>query len=837
VDVSPDAGAAVRPSARDRFAALMAPTDQAGRFRQFVVLDLAGALGGVVTLTVVWIAFDAGWLWPLLVGVALSAVLLYVSLVLHERGQVDEAVLAVCVTFWLMLLAAPWVVPSIFAAFALLMVWPVLFAVSHVDRRMLLKITVVTSVLALAGLILARRTDPSNIADVPDGLLDAVFLGIGAMFIGLSLTQLWSYSGRLGEVVDGLRDANLALQQSERDLEAKVAERTSALELANIDLLTSREETGRARDEAVRSNRELMAVLDNLADGLLVVEPGGTIARVNPALERMLDLPAAALLGRPATSVLPWLDGLAAVDGETHANAEVELAGARFGKAVASDITDVDGRTSRGTVVLVSDVTAEREIDRMKTDFISTVSHELRTPLTSVLGFAKIIRKRLDERVFPAVAEPDDRTRRAMGQVTDNLDIIVTEGERLADLVNDVLDIAKMEAGRIDWRDDEIVVNDVVEQAVTATSSLFQAKALPVVLELADDLPATRGDHHRLVQVLINLLSNACKFTDRGAVTVRTALGERELRVSVADTGPGVAEADHPKLFERFKQVGDTLTGKPQGTGLGLPICKEIVEHHGGWITVESALGAGATFTFTLPLVASAAPRPGGSARVVDAPTLLADLRRGLERRPEGPRRILVVDDHQPVRQLLREEFEGAGYEVHEAADGAEAVKVAKELQPDLVTLDVMMPELNGFDVAAVLRSDPATMHIPLMVISIVDDTERGRQIGVDGYLTKPVDTGRLLAEAEALIAQGGSHRRVVVVDEDAGMVETLTQIFEQQGWHVTGVVDATQVADAARSAAPDVVIANAAFTDRDALVEVIRAERAEEHVVVVLFE
>jgi DNA-binding response OmpR family regulator/anti-sigma regulatory factor (Ser/Thr protein kinase) len=381
-------------------------------------------------------------------------------------------------------------------------------------------------------------------------------------------------------------------------------------------------------------------------------------------------------------------------------------------------------------------------------------------------------------------------------------------------------------------------VNDVVEQAVTATSSLFQAKALPVALELADDLPTTRGDHHRLVQVLINLLSNACKFTDRGAVTVRTAMDERALRVSVADTGPGVAEADHPKLFERFKQVGDTLTGKPQGTGLGLPICKEIVEHHGGHITVESALGAGATFTFTLPLVAPAASRTGGGrARVVDAPTLLADLRRGLERRPEGPRRILVVDDHQPVRQLLREEFEAAGYEVHEAGDGAEAVKVAKELQPDLVTLDVMMPELNGFDVAAVLRSDPATMTIPLMVISIVDDTERGRQIGVDSYLNKPVDTTRLLREAESLIAQGGSHRKVVVVDEDAGMVDTLTQILEQQGWHVTGVSDASQVADAARSAAPDVVIANAAITDRDALVEVIRAERAEEHVVVVLFE
>ena len=812
-------------------------TADPGRFRQFVKLDLVTAVTGAVVLVSVWILLDAAWLWPLTLAVVIAVVLLASSLRLYRSGHVNTAVLAVCTTFWLMLVITPVVIPSLFPGFALLMVWPVLFALPHVRRATLLGISIVTGVAGMAGLLLATRPNPPEVAQIPTLLLNIVFVLIGLTFVGLSLVTLYGYSGRLGEVVDGLHTANEALLASERSLEAKVAERTAELERANADLLSSREETARARDEAVGLSRELEAVLDNLAEGLLVVDSDGCVVRVNPALTRMLDRPVDDLLGRPVAVVLPAVAGLAAADPTAAVTVDITLAGNRLGKAVASGVTDPDERTLRGTVVLVSDVTAAREVDRMKTDFISTVSHELRTPLTSILGFAKIIAKRLDERILPLVRDPDPRTTRAIEQVRGNLDIIFTEGSRLTALINDVLDIAKMEAGQIEWRDEDVVLETIAGEAAAATAALFDAKGIALHLNLRSAGAVVRGDPHRLEQVVINLLSNACKFTVRGEVRLSTRVRDGEVVLAVRDTGPGVAVEDQPQLFARFKQVGDTLTGKPQGTGLGLPICKEIIEHHRGRIWVESTVGIGSTFSFGLPRHGAVPALPAPST-AVDARVLLRDLHSSLAApRSEGPPRILVVDDHPPLRQLLREELEGVGYEVFEAADGREALRLAKEVAPDLITLDVLMPELNGFDVAAVLRHDPVTMRIPIMIISVVEQGDRGRQIGVDRYLTKPIESSDLLAQVDALLAQGTTRRRVIVVDSDESMLETLRSTLEQQGWEVSAVPDPGGALAVTRAAVPDVVLANAALSDRFGLVDVMRAERGMERVVFVLFE
>jgi signal transduction histidine kinase len=244
-----------------------------------------------------------------------------------------------------------------------------------------------------------------------------------------------------------------------------------------------------------------------------------------------------------------------------------------------------------------------------KSIFLAGVSHELRTPLTSILGFAKIIQKRLEGRIFPLVNVRDEKTGRAVRQVSENLGIIVAEGERLTDLINDVLDLAKIEAGKVEWHMQPLLVLDVIERATTATASLFQGKHLALIKEVDVDLPEIVGDRDRLIQVVINLISNAVKFADHGSVTCRATRVNGEIVISVIDMGVGIAEADLPKVFERFTQVGDTLTGKPKGTGLGLPICKEIVEYHGGRIWVESELGRGSNFSFTLP-VKQAKPTP-----------------------------------------------------------------------------------------------------------------------------------------------------------------------------------------------------------------------------------
>jgi signal transduction histidine kinase len=384
-----------------------------------------------------------------------------------------------------------------------------------------------------------------------------------------------------------------------------------------------------------------------------------------------------------------------------------------------------------------------------KSRFLSNVSHELRTPLTSVLGFAKIIGERLDEVILPAVDMTDARNKRAARQVRDNISIIVTEGERLTTMINNVLDLAKIESGWFEWQDDEIGLPELLEHGAQATSSLFAAKGIELRTEVADGLPTVRGDHDRLLQVVINLLSNAVKFTDQGWVEMR-AIGEAdEILVSVTDTGAGLAAEDHATAFEQFRQVGDTLTDKPRGTGLGLPISREIVEHHGGRMWLESELGRGSTFWFSLPLRSEPqvpAPVAAGYAGGDDEPT------DGADRKPiDGAPLVLVVDDDASTRELLRQELEAGQYAVMEAVDGRSALSLARNASPSLVVLDVVMPEPDGFDVAAALKADPATEHIPILMVTVLDAEERARQTGVEAFVGKPFGSDKLMAEVARL--------------------------------------------------------------------------------------
>ena len=262
---------------------------------------------------------------------------------------------------------------------------------------------------------------------------------------------------------------------------------------------------------------------------------------------------------------------------------------------------------------------AAEEASATKSAFLSNVSHELRTPLTSVVGFSRLIRKRLDEVVFPAVPVGDPKRDRAIRQVSDNLGIIVDEGERLTALINDTLDLAKIEAGQMEWRREPVDIADVIARATAATASLLDASGPEMVVDVAPGLPAVTGDRDRLIQVVINLISNAVKFTPSGTITVAAAAtaedGRPALLVSVADTGVGIAPEDQGRVFEQFGQAGDRLPDGPIGTGLGLPICREIVEHHDGRLWLESAVGIGSTFSFTLPVPATAdAPGGGGDA-------------------------------------------------------------------------------------------------------------------------------------------------------------------------------------------------------------------------------
>lgn len=382
--------------------------------------------------------------------------------------------------------------------------------------------------------------------------------------------------------------------------------------------------------------------------------------------------------------------------------------------------------------------------NRVKSDFLSVVSHELRTPLTSVLGFAKIIKKRLESVIFPEVKSEDKKVQRTLKQVEENLDIIVIEGERLTNLINDVLDLAKLEAGKIEWKTEPVSISEIIKQATAATSALFETKPLKLIKDIEDELPELVGDNDRLIQVVLNLIANAVKFTPEGSVTCRAKKTDNEVVISIIDTGQGIAETDQKLVFEKFKQVGDTLTDKPKGTGLGLPICQQIVEHYGGRIWVESELGKGSNFSFTLPInTGTKVEIKQTEGRLLTSTSL-----------PAAKETILIVDDEAPIRGLLRQQLEAEGYIIREAKDGVDAITQIKKERPNLIIMDVLMPDINGFEVAAILRNKPETARIPIIILSVTEQIDVSYSLEIDKYLPKPINIEELLKNIRELISQ-----------------------------------------------------------------------------------
>ncbi|TVM32603.1 hypothetical protein DQK91_15135 [Oceanidesulfovibrio marinus] len=462
-----------------------------------------------------------------------------------------------------------------------------------------------------------------------------------------------------------------------------------------------------------------------------------------------------------------------------------------------------------------------QEVDKMKTDFLSTVSHELRTPLTSVLGFAEMVHQKLRETVFPLVPEDNAKGMRAVKSIDRNVGIIYTESQRLTELINDVLDIAKMEAGKIEWKNEPVHIAEVARQAADATNSLFSKGNLSLELDIEDNLPELIGDPHRLVQVVINLLSNAVKFTKEGGVTCRVRQEEKTVRVDVRDTGVGIAPDDLEKVFDKFKQVGDTLTDKPTGTGLGLSICRQIVERHGGSIWVESVPGQGSTFSFTLPI----AP-PIERKRALNLAPLLQRIKAhselsetaGSVERPT----VLVVDDDDSIREYLSQLLQDKGYEVDTAVDGMDALKHVSAKLPDLIVLDIMMPVMDGMETARQLKSNPETSAIPIIILTIEGDPEEGFRLGVDRFFTKPLVRKEFLADLAMLTRKDGS-KTVLIVETTPARASALSEVIAQHGYDVHEAYSAEDAVMKAETLQPGVVVANANLARKNDLPRRIR--------------
>lgn len=395
-------------------------------------------------------------------------------------------------------------------------------------------------------------------------------------------------------------------------------------------------------------------------------------------------------------------------------------------------------------------------LDELKSSFLSSVSHELRTPLTSLLGFAKLIDRDF-AKLFVPLTEGDAALTKKAGRVRQNIDVLVYEGERLTRLINDFLDLSKIESGRMEWRDSNISLEKIIRNAAKASQGLFTANPdVILAIDVECGLPEVFADPDKLEQVLLNLIGNAAKFTRQGSVTVSAKrLDNGLVRVGVVDTGEGIPAKDVEKVFDKFHQAGREEEGGKahKGTGLGLAICREIIERYGGRIWAEPGNDRGAAVYFEFP---------------ADACLITEDRRRSLYARrldeagmldSEKPL-ILVADDDPAVTSFFIQFMESEGFRVVAAHDGESALRAARDIHPDCIIMDIAMPGMNGLEAIRSLRRDENLKGIPVLVISGAVEREIE---GADVTMQKPVDRNKLIETVDGLLKRRRMDGPVIV--------------------------------------------------------------------------
>jgi signal transduction histidine kinase len=351
---------------------------------------------------------------------------------------------------------------------------------------------------------------------------------------------------------------------------------------------------------------------------------------------------------------------------------------------------------------------------RHKSEFLASMSHELRTPLNAVIGFSEV----LLERMFGDINDRQE----------DYLRDILASGRHLLELLNDILDLSKVEAGRMELDPATFSVRDSLEQSLAQVRERAAAHSVELDLEVDPDVGQVTTDELRFRQVVLNLLSNAVKFSrDGGQVSVRASMEGDDLRIAVSDTGVGIDPADRERIFESFQQAG-RARGRTEGTGLGLTLCRRIVELFGGRIWLESELGRGSTFSFTVPLTDSRADRARAGSLPAEAPL------------------VVVVEDDRRSMDLVTLYLEGAGVRVVAAHDGLTGLAAVRDHRPAAVVLDIRLPGMDGWRVLEALKSDPVTAEAPVVVVTMLDERPQAVALGAAEYLVKPVGRDDVLA-------------------------------------------------------------------------------------------
>ncbi len=429
---------------------------------------------------------------------------------------------------------------------------------------------------------------------------------------------------------------------------------------------------------------------------------------------------------------------------------------------------------------------------QLKSQFLANMSHELRTPLNAIIGVTEMLHEDARDFQRDSEIEPLERVLRA--------------ARHLLALINDILDLSKIEAGRMELHVESFAIAPLVADVVTTLDTLALKNRNRVVVDCAADIGTMRGDQTRIRQALLNLASNATKFTESGTVTIRaqrtTEDGRPWVTMAVSDTGIGMTREQMGRLFQEFVQADASTTRKYGGTGLGLAISRRFCQMMGGDITVESELGRGSTFTLRLPASDATSATPQDAATAPAAPVQVSSAT------------ILVVDDDRTVREILERYLTREGFSVRTASSGLEGLRLAREIQPAAITLDVMMPDLDGWTVLAAIKGDPALADIPVILVTIVDEKSRGYSLGATDYMVKPIDRERLVAVLRSISGAVGRH--ALLVDDDDLMRRGMRIALEQDGWKVTEAANGRLAMTQLAETQPDVIVLDLMMPEMD---------------------
>jgi signal transduction histidine kinase/DNA-binding response OmpR family regulator len=422
-----------------------------------------------------------------------------------------------------------------------------------------------------------------------------------------------------------------------------------------------------------------------------------------------------------------------------------------------------------------------------KSQFLANMSHELRTPLNAIIGYSEMLSE-----------EATDAGDKAY---VDDLDKIRSSGKHLLGLINDILDLTKIESGRMELYIETFDVKQMAAEVASTIQPLLDKNGNSLRLEVAPAVGTIRADQTKVRQMLFNLLSNATKFTEGGVITLSadraTGAGGEEIIFRVKDTGIGMTAEQQSRLFQPFMQAEASTTKKYGGTGLGLAITKHFAEMLGGSVSVSSESGKGTEFTLRVPTVVADDAGAPGKVRTGRTEEFEAEV---------GAATVLVIDDEPTARDMIGRMLSKEGYHVVTAANGTDGLRLAAEIQPDVITLDIMMSGMDGWSVLSKLKADPAVTNIPVVVLTIIDDRNMSFALGASDYLTKPVDRERLAEVIKRVRSRGGDDS-VLIVEDDADTRMMMRRLFEKEGWSVAEAENGSEGLVAVEAKTPGLIL------------------------------